>query len=513
MPRFRVFDDASDDDDSSSRIETVNSSLRAIPTTAASPRKDTEKQEDVETENEPPHPIGFLLPLETPSSNNNKQAAGRSRYNLNFDDDDEDWLEQKVSQPPVANRQQLPISAYLKTSHATIPMRVLIKDAFMDAAVNRQRQEDGEEEEDEDGLDGLLDTMQAIALSKPSSNITAIVPRLPAPQDASYSNLGNKERQIHDIVAQKAQRLKQDNKVLSQRLKLYIDKERQEAERILAERKQLEKEEQERVAQEAREKEAERLRQEEKDAEKKRQDEIENKAKAERDAKQKAEDEKVAKKRADEDRKKKEESNFIERSQKLVTKLELLRQSVEPFDKSKPMAKRRLAMKKIVNGRVNTLSEDVAKVLAVAADVNQAIAAARQDDAAIKAQIEAGNTQYSPEMALGKRYFLDLLSSKIIVRVQAEGFNGQRGDGFPLANMLAHVAKENADFVPIMQAHVFKVCPTAIPSLPTPSENASEDELMESLGMIKGSDGNYETFERFLSRTEVSQLQIVCLSS
>jgi hypothetical protein len=87
----------------------------------------------------------------------------------------------------------------------------------------------------------------------------------------------------------------------------------------------------------------------------------------------------------------------------------------------------------------------------------------------------------------------------------------QRGDGFPLAHMLALVIAENKDLAPVMQAHVFTVCPTAVPNLPTPAPDASEDDLMKSLGMLKTKDGEYETFDRFLSRTEVCRRVIYFL--
>jgi hypothetical protein len=78
-----------------------------------------------------------------------------------------------------------------------------------------------------------------------------------------------------------------------------------------------------------------------------------------------------------------------------------------------------------------------------------------------------------------------------------------RGDGFPLANMLALVSVDNKELIPVLAAHIYTVCPTAIPTLPTPSSTASEEELMQSLGMLKGKNGEFETFERFLARTEV----------
>jgi hypothetical protein len=82
-----------------------------------------------------------------------------------------------------------------------------------------------------------------------------------------------------------------------------------------------------------------------------------------------------------------------------------------------------------------------------------------------------------------------------------------RGDGFPLANMCALVSVDNKDLIPVLAAHIYTVCPTAIPTLPTPSSDASEEELMQSLGMLKGKNGEFETFERFLARTEVRTCQ------
>ena len=55
----------------------------------------------------------------------------------------------------------------------------------------------------------------------------------------------------------------------------------------------------------------------------------------------------------------------------------------------------------------------------------------------------------------------------------------------------------------IISAHIYLVCPSAIPRPPTVSKGMSEIELMDSLGMKKLSDdGTYESFDRFLNRTE-----------
>lgn len=72
--------------------------------------------------------------------------------------------------------------------------------------------------------------------------------------------------------------------------------------------------------------------------------------------------------------------------------------------------------------------------------------------------------------------------------------------------MLAMISTQCKELVPILAAHIYTVCPTAIPALPKVTKNESENELMESLGMTKGKDGQYETFDRFLARTEVRRV-------
>lgn len=116
-------------------------------------------------------------------------------------------------------------------------------------------------------------------------------------------------------------------------------------------------------------------------------------------------------------------TEYITRAEKLMKQLVQVRQSVEPFEKSKAVGKRRLGMKKIVNGKVNTLAESVDKIRQVAKEVAQAIQEAKDEDEQLK-QEAVGGAAIPPEAMRGKRYLVDLLSSKVIVRVQAEGFNG-----------------------------------------------------------------------------------------
>jgi len=70
--------------------------------------------------------------------------------------------------------------------------------------------------------------------------------------------------------------------------------------------------------------------------------------------------------------------------------------------------------------------------------------------------------------------------------------------------MLAMVSTQlPEEFITLIQAHIYMVCPTAIPALPKPLPGSSEVELMDSLGMIQDKHGTYESFDRFLTRTEV----------
>jgi len=357
----------------------------------------------------------------------------------------------------------------------------------------------------DDEIDKLAGLLQAAAVIE-----DAVIPK----QDLFVQQALQQQANLQIQQEMRAERLRieQEKREAAEGLRLLIQRAEEKAEKIRAAlrlqeeeiRKQEEKELR-KAADEQREKERalERL-----------QAEAEEKAEAEAEAKRKAE----------------AVPDHVAKANKLRAHLVQLQASVEAFDKSKVVAKRRLGFKKIVNGKVNTLSENVDKIRSVAADVATAIAQAKIEDEQNKAVSNA-----PPETTRGKRYLVNLLASKVIVRVQAEGFNGyvcacgtgyfvqhfpspfssepfsnffrfdsQRGDGFPLASMLALVSEEAKDIGSVLAAHIYTVCPTAVPTLPHPAPDSSEDEVMESLGMLKLKDGQYETFERFLARTEVS---------
>lgn len=293
------------------------------------------------------------------------------------------------------------------------------------------------------------------------------------------------------------QRMEQEHLRTTKQLKNVVLLLEQEAAAVLKTRQRQEDEEKRK--QEA----DEALQQRRKEEQQRQQEEVE-KVVAEKQAVEKEKKRREEKKRAESEVQQAAKTEYVVKAKKLVHQLVAVRESIAPFESNKAIGKRRLGMKKIAGGKLNTLSENAEKIQEVASVVSNAINEARAEDERIKKALENKEAGYTSDMARGKRYLVDLLASNTIQRVQAEGFNGPRGDGFPLANMLAMVSVENKELVPILAAHIYTVCPTAIPTLPTPAPSASEDELMESLGMIKDKKGEYESFDRFLSRTEVS---------
>jgi len=210
----------------------------------------------------------------------------------------------------------------------------------------------------------------------------------------------------------------------------------------------------------------------------------------------------IAEKEAEEEAAKK--TAYITRAKSLITNLETVRSTLSNFDKSKSVSRRRLQFKKIVNGKINTLAHDTNKILEVSRMVGDAITNATNDD---------NNAQGGePVLSMGKRYLIDLLCSNLIVRVQADGFNGTRGDGFPLANMFAQVSLMCEEINPVLEGHLYMVCPMAIPTLSLNddsnnegggSNKNNEDDLMTGLGMIRDKKtGEFESFDKFLNRTE-----------
>eukprot|EP00970_Alexandrium_tamarense_P018293 scaffold13326_cov204-Alexandrium_tamarense.AAC.26 len=151
--------------------------------------------------------------------------------------------------------------------------------------------------------------------------------------------------------------------------------------------------------------------------------ELERREKAEIQSK---EEELKQQQRAEQFRKAEEEAELeaksknahVDRASSLISNLDTVRTSLSEFDKSKTVGKRRLQFKKVVNGKINTLSHEDRKIMEVAGVVVDAIGNAEREDAE---SVSAGGEGV---MGMGKKYLLDLLASNLIVRVQADGFNG-----------------------------------------------------------------------------------------
>jgi hypothetical protein len=350
--------------------------------------------DDSDDDEESPHPLGF--------GNSN---FGRTRFALDVDeesmehykrrwgfvhpfDDDEDDLS-SFATSAIKTQTYPPLSSYLDPE--TAPTSALARYSFQTRAVHHR----------DDTMDRLASLLQAAALSIDTT--TTLV------DDDGRRNYLNSLAiaAAHDQEMQvERRRVETEHRQAAQALTQMLRSNEEKAAQILS---QLELEQQ-KITAEQDEKEAEREKME--------------CARKEEQKRQTAKEEKTRRKEEEKEKLAAKELEFVVKAKKLVAQLVVLRDSVAPFETSKALSKRRLGMKKIVNGKVNTLAENVDKIRSVAADVSKAIAEARVEDEQVKKQMQAGANHLTPEMARGKRFLVDLLASKVIVRVQAEGFNG-----------------------------------------------------------------------------------------
>jgi hypothetical protein len=315
----------------------------------------------------------------------------------------------------------------------------------------------------------------------------------------AIQDLKRYEREIQLDITRTRQQMEENQRLAVQSFKQLLQQDEREAARILERERQVQKEQEHLFAQEEQELEDQRLEELSKLEENKRLKEEHQKRLETKLQLQREEEERIQLEYA-------QKNEYITKAFSMVDTVKNLRQELELFEKNsdKLISKRRLEMKKIARGKLNTLSHDHEKIYSVAQDVVRAVQTVIQEDTDIRQRVGSSPTIQDATILLGASYFMDLIASNVIVRIQAEGFNGPRGDGFPLAILLAMVSTQlPEEFITLLQSHIYMVCPTAIPSLPKPLPGSSEVELMESLGMIQDKNGTYETFERFLGRTEV----------
>ena len=380
--------------------------------------------DDGEEEDEWPHPLGFSPSRFTAPTGACIRGLTRFRWPSDSDSDDDDDDENRDDSVRndsfrLRTEQQFPpISTYADSSAAGTRALLEYPHQGPDSKVDVLQ-------EVIDMFNRCLinDTHQTIETTKSrfeaGKHMQAVVDayerkKVEVQRRAQQDKLNRAEEQSK-IQEYLKTLLKRDKEAAEnvERMERAQEEARKEAERLQQEKAakivaaQKKKEEQERLE---KEQQAEAVRKAQ-EAEQRRKDE----QKAEKEKQEKEQKEAAAKKMA-----------YVAKAQKLIGQLKDLRASVEPFEKLKvpQVSKLRLQMKKIVRGKINTLSLDGNKVIEVASEVSAAIRDAKASDEQLKQQLQSGVEGVTREMARSERYFLDLLASNVIVRVQAESFGG-----------------------------------------------------------------------------------------
>ena len=502
---------ATDEESSSYDDDEDSTSVSSSEGVSSSSDEDYEDDDD----DEPPHPLGF------------PKSYGRTRFVVDPSDIDiEEYKNKRRIHDDWFDPADYEIHRPLSTPSIGVGVREVGTSALLAHHHGRRhygRSRIGAAAGDVDSLTSSMDRIAALVgaasyLGDRDDASAAVVPSSAARASAKLWKLAQAAEQQRREIAEQG-RIERSKVIAEQEraastLRKLIERDQKAADEI-EEKERIEREraeEAERRRLEAEKAEEERLAQEEK---------AWVEAEAARVGKQRRADELAQRERAEEaealaqqkaevkaklEAEAAEKTEHITKAKKLMDRLVEVRASLEPFESNKAVSKRRLQFKKVVRGRLNTLSHEADKIRAVSSDVVNAVNTARAEDEQIKSRLEEtgalADGGLSPDMARGKRYLLDLLCSNVIVRVQAEGFNGTRGDGFPLAAVLTSISVEVKEFIPLLAAHLYTACPATIPTLPDIADDASETALMDGLGMIKDKKGEYETFDRFLTRTE-----------
>ena len=502
---------ATDEESSSYDDDEDSTSVSSSEGVSSSSDEDYEDDDD----DEPPHPLGF------------PKSYGRTRFVVDPSDIDiEEYKSKRRIHDDWFDPADYEIHRPLSTTSISVGVREVGTSALLAHHHGRRhygRSRIGAAAGDVDSLTSSMDRIAALVgaasyLGDRDDASAAVVPSSAARASAKLWKLAQAAEQQRREIAEQG-RIERSKVIAEQEraastLRKLIERDQKAADEI-EEKERIEREraeEAERRRLEAEKAEEERLAQEEK---------ARVEAEAARVEKQRRADEVAQRERAEEaealaqqkaevkaklEAEAAEKTEHITKAKKLMDRLVEVRASLEPFESNKAVSKRRLQFKKVVRGRLNTLSHEADKIRAVSSDVVNAVNTARAEDEQIKSRLEEtgalADGGLSPDMARGKRYLLDLLCSNVIVRVQAEGFNCTRGDGFPLAAVLTSISVEVKEFIPLLASHLYTACPATIPTLPDIADDASETALMDGLGMIKDKKGEYETFDRFLTRTE-----------
>ena len=291
-----------------------------------------------------PHPVGF--PCKPHPS------WGRTRFSLDPTVTPDSIEEQWETQITVIETPQSAVHAYMQ-SYPPVTSYIDPKTASTASLLrygeHLERRRRLQQENDKE-MDQLTQLLRAASLKDTSK---ALLPIQPAdPNEPPYAMLADTPSDIKKKIEQERLRMARDNKQAEEELKKLIRYNDEKADRI----RRKEKEEEDRVAAENAARRVE---------EQKEQAKIDAANKAREDKKRADEKERVEKEKEIEEinaakaAEKAKKYEYLQRAKKLVLQLQTLRQSIEPFESSKAVSKRRLNMKKVVRGKVNTLAVSI----------------------------------------------------------------------------------------------------------------------------------------------------------
>lgn len=377
------------------------------------PHDDEDSEEDTEEE-EPPHPIPF------------SPSWGRTRFSLYPPKETYPELQQRILGLSSQSRNDALANLNMGPREQCYPPLNQFWDASTASATAmiEYSQEAGAEVSDtgdEDDLSGITHLLQATTLMDPPPKHVQVQDQVGQKLKVVANAAANELQKLEQWKEAYVRRREKQHKEAFDTLRTVLKADHDAAKAILVQERQEKQQQEERVKQEKEE--AKREQEAHEAATRKELEEQERKlrekaAKKEQQSKAKAlAERKIAEAEA-------AKTAYVTKAREQVENLKQLRAEVEPFDKNKAISKRRMNMKKICRGRVNTISADVGKVQSVAAEVIAAIKAEKLQDDEMQSQLQQGVPNVTPDMAKGQKYFLDLLASSAVVRVQAEGFNG-----------------------------------------------------------------------------------------
>ncbi len=364
---------------------------------------------------EPPHPVGFSFHLTSPSPAKREMEA---------------WLlcHRTPKTTPMRKIPTTTTTTTTTTSNNKLLSPILLKHHFkVTSRYSMQEEEKKEQQQRDKDVDRIEALIRAISVVdtaptpqqqpvennyKSSSLYTLALAAQEEEKRAmkNYQKIRSEFRKRAKEQANDLARLiqKEDKAAATiiEQEKVLIEKKNKEAAQLLAKQKQQQQQQQQRKREEEQQALAEAKKEEQKQQEEKEQAEAKN---SQASPKLDSPSALVLSKATT--LKEIEKEDYVIEAKKSVDMLHHVRHNlVQPFDQDKSVSKRRLQYKKYAKGRLNTLAHDVDKI--------------QQVTNLFKEVCEQSVTDDSQQKTQGLLYFLDLLCSNVLVRVQADVFNG-----------------------------------------------------------------------------------------